>query len=190
MTNEPGFDTGDLDRLAQRAVDTVMRLVRRGLALAGGVLLIAAFCCIGGFLLGLAALSDGARSVWIVLGGFFMVVGVGSVIVAMWRLRSVRHGADALVGEVRRLIGRDQQAERVVIETVEVGETAEDESAVVLSQQFFQMQNSVDGQSESYAAISTALRAVTGFPALLALSAFVSAVFAGLGFLFLIALAL
>ena len=190
MTDQPSFGVDDLDRLAQRAVDTVMRLVRRGLALAGGVLLVAAFCSIGGFLLGLAALSGGARTVWIVLGGFFLVVAIGSVIVAMWRLRAVRHGADALVGEVRRLIGQDEQAERVVIETIEVGETAEAESATVLSRQFFQMQGSVDRQPDSYAAISKALRAVTGFPALLALSAFMSMVFAALGLLFLIALAL
>ncbi|MGI9645325.1 MAG: hypothetical protein ACR2O6_08465 [Ilumatobacteraceae bacterium] len=189
MTDESSFGVGDLDALAQQAVDTVMRLVRRGLALAGGVLLIAAFCSIGGFMLGLAALSGGWRTLWILLGGFFLVVSIGAVIVAMWRLRAVRGGADALVGEVRRLIGKDDQAEQVVIETVEVGETAEEESAVVLSRQFFQMQGAVDRQPDSYAAISKALRAVTGFPVLLALSAFVSMIFAGLGLLFLIALA-
>jgi hypothetical protein len=190
MSDQPGFGVDDLDRLAQRAVDAVLRLVRRGIALAGGVLIIAAFCCIVGFLLGLAALSGGIRSVWVVLGGFFLVVGVGSVIVAIWRLRSVRKGAHALVGEVRTLIAGDRQTERVVIETIESSEESKDDGVVVLSRQFFDMQNSIGDRQDQFKEISSALRAITTFPALIALTTVVSFVFAGLGLLFLIALAL
>ncbi len=190
MPDEPGFPAGDLDRLAERAVASLLRLVRRAMALAGGVLIIAAFCCLGGFLLGLAALSGGIRSVWVVVGGGFLVVGVGAVIVAMWRLRTVRHGADALVGEIRRMLGQDPQAERVVIETIEVSDGVEQESAIVLSRKFAGIGATASRQSDSYGAITDALRTVTRFPLLLGLSAVVSFVFAGLGLLFLIALAL
>ena len=69
----------DLDRLARRAVDTVLTLVRRGMALAGGVLILAVVFGIGGFLLGLAALDGGIETVWIVVGGFFAVLAIGSV---------------------------------------------------------------------------------------------------------------
>ena len=190
MSDQPGFGVDDLDELAQRAVDTVLSLVRRGIALAGGVLIIAAFCCIAGFLLGLAALSGGIRSVWIVLGGFFLIVGIGSVIVAIWRLRSVRRGAHALVGEVRKLIAGDRQTERVVIETIETSEQAKNDGVVVLSRGFFGMQDTIGDRQDQFQEISKALRAITTFPALIALATVVSFVFAGLGLLFLIALAL
>ncbi len=190
MSDQPGFGLDDLDRLAERAVDTVLSLVRRGLALGGGVLIIATFCCGGGFLLGLAALSGGVRTVWVVLGGFFLVVGVGSVIVAMWRLRSVGKGTRALVDEVRALIAGDRRTEKVVIETIETSEESKDEGVVALSRQFFELRDTIGDRHDQFRAVASALHAVTTFPALVALSTVVSFAFAGIGLLFLIALAL
>ncbi|MEL6891837.1 MAG: hypothetical protein AAFP84_09585, partial [Actinomycetota bacterium] len=141
-----GFGLDDLDRLARTAVDSVMHLVRRANALAGGVLLFVAVTSIGGFLLGLAALSDGIRTVWIVLGGFFAILAIGLVVVAMLRLRSVRSSADHLVGEVRSLIGGDRRNERVVIETVERTDDDGDTSIVELSRGFFDMKTMVTGR--------------------------------------------
>jgi len=189
MSDEQGFGVDDLDQLAQRAVDVVLSLIRRGIALAGGVMIIATFCCVGGFLLGLAAFSGGVRSLWVVGGGFFVVVGVGSVVVAIWRLRTVRRGAHALVGEVRELIAGDRRTERVVIETIETSEQAKDDGVVVLSRQFFGLRDTIGDRQEQFRDIAKALRAVTTFPALIALSTVVSFVFAGPGLLFLIALA-
>ncbi len=190
MSEEKGFGVEDVRALAERAVDTFLHLVRRGMALAGGVLIIAAFCCVGGFLLGYAALSDGVRTLWVVLGGFFMIVGIGAVIVAMWRLSRIRRAADSLVDEVTRWITGDQQAERVVIETIETSEEVDGENAVVLSRQFFDMQSSIGPRRAQFTEITTALRSITSFPALIAVATLVSFVFAGLGLLFLIALAL
>ncbi len=175
--------------LAQRAVDAVLRMVRRANALAGGVLVIAVFVCVGSFLLGLAALSDGIRSVWIVVGGFFVIVGVGSIVLAMARLFGIRRHATRLVEEVAALIRGDRRNEQVVIETIEVSEAASEESALVASRGFFTMQQSVTAAGQ-FTALTAALRAITTFPALILLSALVMLVFAGLGLLFLLALAL
>jgi hypothetical protein len=175
--------------LAQRAVDAVLRMVRRANALAGGILVVAVFVCVGSFALGLAALSDGIRSVWIVLGGFFVVVGVGSVVLAIVRLWGIRRTSRQLVEEVTALIRGDRGNERIVIETIEASDAASQESALVASRGFFTMQQSVVTAGR-FVALNAALRAITTFPALILLSALVMLVFAGLGLIFLLALAL
>ena len=94
--SDDNFDDGSerdarrIDDLAQRAVDSFMTLVRRGTALAGGTLAIVSVICIGSFALGVAALSDGMETVWIVLGGLAAVAAIGSVVVAIWRLLVIR----------------------------------------------------------------------------------------------------
>jgi hypothetical protein len=185
-----GFGLDDLDHLAERAVGSVMSLVRKGTALAGGVLILAIIFAVGGFLLGLAALSDGIESVWIVLGGFFLVVAIGSVITAILRLRAVARGADVLVDEVRSLIGGNKESQRTVVETVESSDGAENDGVIVMSRQFFSMKNDIGGRESQFQSLTGALRAITSFPALVAVSTIVTFVFAGLSVIFLIALAL
>lgn len=185
-----GFGRDDLDRLARRAVDAVLRLVGRATKLALGVLLLTVCCAVAGFLLGIAALSGGIETVWIILGGFFAALAIGAVVTAILRLRAVTRVASGLVDDVRTLIGGNEQSERMVIETVESADGAEDAGLVVMSRQFFSMQQAVGGRVGQFRSLATALAAVTSFPGLVALSIVVSFVFAGLGFLFLIALAL
>ncbi len=185
-----GFGLDDLDELARRAVDSVLMLVRRGNALAGAVLLFALVTGVGGFLLGLAALSGGIRTVWIAVGGFFAFLSISSVLAAMWRLRTVRTGADHLVSEVRSLIGGDQANERVVIETVRSTESSTEAGVVQLSRGFFDMQSMMTGRVGDVRHLASAIRAVTTFPALIAVATLIGFVFLGLSFLFLIALAL
>ena len=190
MSDGNGFGVDDLDELARRAVGSVMTLVRKGTALAGGVLMFALVFSVGGFLLGLAALSDGIESVWVVLGGFFLVVAVGSVVLAMVRLRAVKRGAETLVDEVRTLIGGNKQSERVVIETVESSDGAVNDGVIVMSRQFSSMRNEIGDRSSQFSNLTSALRALTSFPGLIALATLVTFVFAGLSVIFLIALAL
>ena len=83
------------------------------------------------------------------LGGFFAVVAIGSVVLAILRLRSVKSGAGMLVTEVRSLIGGDQRSERTVIETVESSDGVQDEGVVVMSRQFFSMKDAVGGPHRS-----------------------------------------
>jgi hypothetical protein len=188
--DDDGFGRDDLDRLARRAIDSVLHLVRRANALAGGVLMFAVLACVSGFLLGLAALSDGMRTVWVALGGFFAVVGVGSVVIAMWRLRSVRRSADSLVAEVRALIGGDRTTERTVIDTVLVTEERSDDGIADLSREFFGFRSAIGDRAQQFRALTSALSAVTTFPGLMAIAALVSFVFLGLGVIFAISLAL
>lgn len=189
MTSEfRGF--GDIDQLAQRAVDAVLRLVGRAIALARGVLIVTLVFAGGGFLLGVAALSGGIETVWIVVGGFFAALAIIAVVTAMLRLRAVRRVAGDLFDDVRSLIGGDEQTQRTVIETVESTDGDDNEGLVVVSRQFLSMQNAIGGRVDQFRSLATALTAVTSFPGLVALAVVVSFVFAGLGFLFLIALAL
>lgn len=187
---DDGFGRDDLDRLARRAVDSVLTLVRKGTALAGVVLILAVVFGVGGFLLGLAALSGGIETVWTVLGGFFAIVAIGSVATAMLRLRAVRRAADDLVDEVRTLISGDRQSERTVIETVESSDGAQHDGVVVMSRQFASMRSVVGDRVGQFRQLASALSAVTSFPGLVALSVLVTFVFVGLSVIFLIALAL
>lgn len=185
-----GFGFDDLDRLARRAVDSVMTLVRRGIALAGGVLMLAVVFSVGGFLLGIAALDGGIETVWVVFGGFFVVVAIASVISAILRLRLVRKSSSSLYTEVRMLIGGDQMTQRTVIETVESTETSENDGVVAVSRQFFSLRDQVGDRTGQFTSLGLALRAITTFPALIALATLITLTFAGLSLLFLIALAL
>lgn len=176
--------------LAQRAVDSFLTLVRRGTALAGGTLAIVVVICVGTFALGIAALSDGMEVVWILLGGFAAFVAIGSVVLAMFRLWAVKRMSIGLVNEVSALIASDPRSERVVIETLESSDGVQDQSAVVMSRQFFAMNNSVGGRATQFLALSAALRSITTFPLLILLSAAVTFGMACLGLLFFLGLLL
>jgi hypothetical protein len=184
----PDDDRSQLDELAERAVDVLLGLLRRANALAGGVLIFAFFACLGSFFLGLAALDDGARSAWLLLGGVGVIAGIGSVLLAMWRLWMVRRGSDALTGEIRRFIGRDGAAERTVLETVEVSEVSADESIVQVSRQFSSMRDGVDQQETSFPELSMALRSLTTLPGLMALAVVSGFAFAMVSPIFLLIL--
>lgn len=188
--NDRGFGLDDLDRLAERAVGAVMTLVRRGTALAGGVLILAVVVGIGGVFLGIAALDGGIEKVWIVLGSVFAAMSIIFVGTAIVRLRSVRKGTDELVGEVRSLIGGDKRTERTVIETVESTDASANDGVVAISRQFFSLKTEVGDRVGQFRRVGMALTAITSFPGLVAVSTVISFVFAGLSVLFLIALAL
>ncbi len=139
--------------LAQRAVDMFLTLVRRGTALAVGTLAVVSFICFGSFLLGVAALSDDNVTAWIVIGGIFVVIGVGAVALAIFRLWLVKRSATELVVEVQQLLVGDRQTERVVIDTIEASEKVQDQSAVVMSRQFFTLRDSIDGKGAQFLAL-------------------------------------
>jgi hypothetical protein len=174
--------------LAQRAVDSFLTLVHRGTRLAVGTLAIVVLICVGGFALGLAALDGGVRTAWILLGGAGVVVAVGSVLLAMFRLWAITTVSVALVNEVQALISNDPVSERVVIETVESSDGVQDQSAVVMSRQFFAMSDSVGGRAGQFVALSAALKSITSFPLLILLATAITIGFAGMSVLFLLGL--
>ncbi len=190
MTDSSGFNLGDLDGLAQRSVESVMRLIRRANALAGGALIVTVVLCLVGFFLGVAALDNGMRTVWIVVGGILAIVGIGAVVLAMFRLSRVRRGSDELVREVRALIGRDEKSQRTVIETVESADGSTEVSVVGVSRQFFSLRDIVGDRAGQFATLGRALTAITSFPLLMVLATVIAFAFAVLSLLFAIGLLL
>ncbi|MGB0114988.1 MAG: hypothetical protein WBP59_17345 [Ilumatobacteraceae bacterium] len=178
--------TQRFDELAQRAVASFMTLVRRGTQLAVGTLAVVTVICLGTFALGIAALTDGMEVVWILLGGFAAFIAIGSIALAMFRLWIVKRMSVELVSEVNTLIASDPRSERVVIETVESTDGVQDQSAVVMSRQFFAMNDTVGGRTAQFVALSAALRSITTFPLLMLLSTAITFGMACLGFLFLL----
>jgi hypothetical protein len=178
----------DLDELTRRAVDSVLRLVSRAVSFAAKVAAVSAVICIPSFVLGLSVFDDGMETVWIVLGGFFLFVAVGGSLVAIWRLLSVRRHATQLSTELRTYLAGDEQARRTVIETVESGEQT-GTSVIVWSRQFGTIDATTAG-AQQYPRLSEGLRAVTTFPLIMIVTALVTAVFAFLGVIFLVAAAL
>jgi len=190
MTDSGVTDGGNIDALAQRAVDSFMTLVRRGTALAGGALAIVSLICISGFLLGVAALSDEIQIIWIIVGGAFAALGIGAVVVAIFRLLTVKRHADALVEELHDLIAGDARSERVVVETLDSSDEVQGQSAVVMSRQFFSMQDSVEGRTDKFEALSSALKAITSFPLLMLLAVVITITFTGFALIFTLTLAI
>jgi hypothetical protein len=174
--------------LATRAVDSFLTLVHRGTRLAVGTFAIVAIICIGSFLLGLAALEGGVRTAWILLGGIGVAVALGAVALAGFRLWAISRLGVALAEDIRRMIASDPAQERIVIETVESSDGVQDQSAVVMSRQFFAMDASMAGSAAQFTALAVALKGVTSFPLLLLLATAITVGFAGLGVLFLLGL--
>jgi len=132
MTGDDDTSSPRVSDLAQRAVDVFLELVRRGTRLAVGALAIVTVICLGSYALGIAALSGGVETAWIVLGGVGVVVAIGSILVAMFRLWVISRMSVALVTDIQTLITNDPGSERVVIETIESSDGVQDQSAVVM----------------------------------------------------------
>ena len=193
MTYDDNTSDGGRDRrlhdLATQAVDSLLTLVHRGTRLAFGTMLIVIVVCLGCFALGIAALSDGIETVWIIFGGFAAFVAIGSVGLAMFRLWAITKLGTALITDVERLIAGDPRSERVVIDTIEASDGVQDQSAVVMSRQFFTMSDTV-GTAGQFTALAVALKSVTTFPLLILLATVITIGMAGLSLLFLLGLAL
>lgn len=179
----------DLDLLSRRAVDAVIDLARRANALAGGVLLFVLVAVMVGYGLGIAAFNAGWQTAWVVIGAFFAILAIGSVVVSMWRMHSVRKSADQLVGEVRELISDDRSNERAIITTLESSAESSEASAIQLSRSFFDMRSIVDDPVDGSQAVKAAIAAATSFPLLMGTATLIGAIFLLLSPLFLIALA-
>jgi hypothetical protein len=181
-------DPFGLDELAERAVEVVLSLLQRARKLAQGVLLFSSVACIGGYLLGVFALKGGLRTFWVIAGALLALWAIGSVVTALWRLRAVRNGSDALVSEVRSLVGDDRKSERTVIETIDSSKSSENDGIVVLTRQFSSLRDAVRGHSSNFVQLSLALTSITTFPGLMALATVIGAGFAAASLIFLLIL--
>ena len=185
------------DDLVQRAVDGITFVAAKATSFSTKLLLATTAVCVFGFLLGTAALSGGIETVWIVLGIVFGAIAIGGAFVARWRVGSVRRHVPELATEVRGLLSEGTDRTRTVIETFAVDADGDGDSdglnsgsAVVLSRQMYGFKGVVGSGLESSARLTAAITALTSFPMLVLAAVAISAVFAFLGFIFLIALAL
>lgn len=176
------------DELAERAVDMVLMFLRRVNALVGGVLIFAVIACLGGYLLGIAALGGGARTFWIIAGGVAATWAIGSLGAAMFRLHAVRKGSDLMVEEFRALLGGDDRSQRTVIETVEATKGSDGDGIVSVSRQFFPLRTVVMDRRSDFTQLSLALASITTLPGALALAAVIGFGFTCLSLLFALVL--
>jgi hypothetical protein len=185
----------EIDELVQRAVRTVTMIAGKAARFSGRILVVVTLVCVAGFLLGIAALSGGIETVWIVLGIVFGATAIGSAFRARWRVGSVRRHAPELADELRGLLSQERDSTRTVVETFVVESDGEadgagDSSAIVLSRQVGGFRNAMGPGLATSPRMSEAVTAITSFPFLLLAAVLISAVFAFLGVIFLIALAL
>ena len=190
----------EIEQLVQRAVDTITLISTKAASFATRLFVVAAVICIGGFFLGIAALSGGVEKVWIVLGLFFGAIAVGGVLVARWRVGSVKRHVPELANEVRSLISEGKATGKTVIDTFVVDADGDGRidgvsgvnggSAIMLSKQMYGFKGLVGSGLESSARLTAAVTALTSFPGLILAAVGITLVFSFLGVIFLIALAL
>lgn len=183
----------DLEDLVQRTVDTVTMIAAKATRFAGRLFVVVAIVCVGGFLLGLAALSGGIEKVWIVLGVVFGAIAIGGPLVAMWRIGSVKRHVPELVDEVRSLISQGRETGQTVIETFDADDPdrpGEGRSAIVLTRQVYGLRGVVGSGMEGMTRLTAAVTALTSFPGLVLSAIGITIVFGFLSLVFLLALAL
>ena len=189
----------EIDDMVQRVVHGVTTISGKAARFSTRLFLIALIICGGGFLLGVAALSGGIRTVWIVLGIFFGAIAIGGALLARWRVGSVKRHVPELADEVRTLVSEGRETGRTVIETFVVDGEGEGSggdggfasgSALVVGRQMYGFRGAVGSGLESSARLTSAITALTSFPGLILGAIAITIVFAFLGFIFLIALAL
>lgn len=177
----------DIDALVGRAAAGIGRIAGKVAKYSAVTLALATVVCIGSLLLGIAALSGGIETVWIVLAIVFAAIAIGGPLVALWRALSARRHAPEILSEVRALAtGRPDGRE--VIETFVVEEDGQ--STVVLARRTSGLggaARSAPGQAPRLAAATSGLAA---FPFQILVTLIVTSVFGFLGLIFLIALAL
>jgi hypothetical protein len=180
----------DIDDLARRAVGGVTRLAARAARFARKVFIAAVLVATASFLLGLAALDGGIRTVWIVLGLAFGAFAIGAALLARWRLASIARHAGELITEVKSLLESGHPATRTVIDTVEADERQSGGSVLVVSREFSSLREAVGDRVAQFRNITSAVTAVTTFPGLILSAIGITVVFAILVPIFLLALAL
>ena len=181
----------DVDELARRTTTLIAGLARKGVRLASGVVVVVLVICGLSYLTGLAALDGSARSAWAIVGLAMLVVAVGAPLLARWRLASVTRRTGELITEIRSLVTRDADAQRVVIETIahDEGQAPEirDLRPVAYDSRQFNRLRHITVRAGDVGRLPVVLRSLVTLPYLLLVAVLGVLVFGVLGFLFLIA---
>jgi hypothetical protein len=187
----------DSNLLAQRAADAVAVVTARAGTVVTWAVLIAAAIAGGSYWAGLMALDGGIRTVWIVLGAAFAWISLAGLVRLRWNLARLRRHADDLVGEVRTLIDSDPSNERTVIEVVETteadgsaGHSMPGQSIMTFSQQFSGLGPMMGAERTQYRWLTRLVNTMKSLISTAAKAFVITGVFAALGLIFLIALAI
>ncbi len=175
-----------VDRTIRVLTTIAERVTRYTTFLLAGVALIA----VASFLLGVAALSNGIRTVWIVLGIVFAAWAIGAAFVARWRLGRIRKHVPAIANEMRALLTDGKGQAQLIIQEFQDDDDSTAESAIVVSRRLYGLRSVAGHGFEGSARLTDAVTAITTFPGLALVAVGITAVFGFLGFIFLIALAL
>lgn len=178
------------DGLVDRAVATITRLAHKVTRAATLLLIAAIVICVGSFWLGMEALSGGIETVWIVLAFFFGAIAIGCALRARLRIGRVRRHIPAIAGDIRNLVadGRSDVI-TIVVQDDDLASGGPLELSRGMSGMEGMRRVSSQGLANS-ANFADAVRAITTFPWLAIVTILITAVFAFLGLIFLIALAL
>lgn len=185
----------DIEAIVGRVIRTIVTIAERVSRFARSLALAALVVCVGSFLLGLAALDGGIRTVWIVLGIVFAAIAIGNAVVGWWGVGRIKRDVPAIAGEVRTLIseGRERGA-LIVQEFNQQRNDGEDEtiggSAIIVSRHAFGLRGLAGHGFEGAGRLGMAVQSVTRFPLLALSSIVITLVFAFLALIFLLALAL
>lgn len=192
-TDRPGYGFDDVDRLVDRALQALRTFAHRGSTLTTGVALMALFVVGLAYLVGLQALTGGARTVWMGLGAVMLVAAVGAPLLASFRLRAIPKHSTELASELRTLLGRNEDARRVVIETVaaDAGDAPSMPSGRPVPVVVFQSQNytrlsSMATAKDGFTTLAWAFHSLASLPGLLIVSMLLTGIGAFLGFIFLL----
>ena len=179
--------TSSHDETVRQTVTTITAIAGKASRFSIRLLAWTTVVCLGGLALGVAALSDGIERIWVALATVFAVIAIGGVLLATWRVGSVRRRTSGLADEVTALLGTDST--RTVIETFAVDEGAERSSTIVMSRQMHGFRELTGPGLASSPRLAAAVKALTSFPLLVLQAIAISTVFACFGVIFLLALA-
>lgn len=178
----------DIEGIVHRTVSSVRQIADRVARASTKLLLVTAVIVVGSFLLGMAALSDGIESVWATLGIVFGAIAIGAAVLARWRIGRVRRQVPALASDIRALVESGSSTAVTVIDVFD--READGGSPIGVSRNVISMRSMAGQSLAGTARLAEAVRAITTFPLLALLTIAITAVFAFLALIFLLALAL
>lgn len=179
----------ELDELARNLGHLLDRLARGSARWALRVAVATAIAAVAMYLLGLAALEGPVGQIWPWLGAIVGLAAIAAPAWAAWQLHAVHRSANSIVGEVRTVLGRSDEAQRIVVDTVEANEPTGTTSITVYRARDFGDLRRVVGAGSDLKALPAALATMTTLPFRLLVGVLATLAFAVVSFVFLLALA-
>lgn len=178
----------DLDDVVRRIADVALYPVRRIARYVSYLAIAAIAVAVVSLLLGVAALDGGARTVWVVLALVFGWLSIARVLQVRWNIARLLRNRLALERELRTAIDRRPDGDRIVIEMSE-GELADGTAMQIWTRDF--MTPATDGAVyDDYRWLPLAVKSAKQLGLAAIATTFITAVFALMAVIFLIALAL